>query len=344
MTRVPFQTLQEQFYRVLASVGFTGERARLCARLFAENQRDGVYSHGLNRFPGFVEGLRNRDINFRAVPVRTENFGALERWNGNMGVGLVNAHFCMHRAMEIAEANGIGCVGLSNTNHWMRGGAYALLAAEAGYIGICWTNTTKLMPPWGATEKKVGNNPMAIAIPRAKGHILLDMAMSQYSNGKLEVLKLQGKQLPLPGGYDSDGNLTVEPGEILDSGRPLPIGYWKGSGLALVLDAMAAVVSGGQATHTIAQQGSEYAVSQVYIAIDAARLMGQAALDEMVEAIIADFHTATPLDENERVRYPGEGMLRTRHESLERGVVVDEAQWQALLAIETATNQLGEES
>ena len=346
MTRVPFRTLQEQFYRVLASVGFTGERARLCARLFAENQRDGVYSHGLNRFPGFVEGLRNRDIDFRAVPVKAESFGALERWDGKMGVGLVNAHFCMQRAMEIAETHGIGCVGLSNTNHWMRGGAYALQAAEAGYIGICWTNTTTLMPPWGATEKKVGNNPMAIAIPRAKGHILLDMAMSQYSNGKLEVLKLQGKQLPLPGGYDSEGNLTVEPGEILDSGRPLPIGYWKGSGLALVLDAMAAVISGGQATHTIAKQGSEYAVSQVYIAIDATRLMGQAGLDEMMEAIIADFHTATPLDanENEGVRYPGEGMLRTRRESLEKGVVVDEAQWQALLAMETSTNQLGEES
>ena len=79
MTRVPFHTLQEQFYRVLASVGFTGERARLCAQLFAENQRDGVYSHGLNRFPGFVEGLRNRKVDFRAIPVKTESFGALER-------------------------------------------------------------------------------------------------------------------------------------------------------------------------------------------------------------------------------------------------------------------------
>lgn len=342
MKRVPFHTLQEQFYRVLASVGFVDERAQLCARLFAENQRDGVYSHGLNRFPGFVEGLRNKKVDFRATPERIESFGALERWDGKMGIGLVNAYLCMHRAMELAEAHGIGCVGLSNTNHWMRGGAYALQAAEGGYIGICWTNTTKLMPPWGAKEKNVGNNPMGIAIPRASGHILLDMAMSQYSNGKLEVLKLQGKQLPLPGGYDSDGNLTVEPGEILDSGRPSPIGYWKGSGLALVLDAMAAVISGGQATHTIAKQGSEYAVSQVYIAIDATRLMGQAALDETVAAIIADFHTATPLDKNEGVRYPGEGMLRTRQESLEKGVVVDEEQWQELLAMTTDTNQFGE--
>ncbi len=330
MKRVPFQTLQEEFYRVLASIGFTDERAKLCARLFAENQRDGVFSHGLNRFPGFVEGLRRKQINFRTQPEKTESFGALERWDGKMGVGLVNAHFCMQRATELAEVHGIGGVGLSNTNHWMRGGAYALQAAEAGYIGICWTNTTRLMPPWGSAEKKIGNNPMAIAIPRKEGHILLDMAMSQYSNGKLEVLKLQKKELPLPGGYDTHGKLTVDPGEILDSARALPIGYWKGSGLALVLDTMASVISGGQATHEIGNQESEYAVSQVYMAINATAMMEQAALDETVAAIIDDFHTSIPLDENESVRYPGEGMLRTRQESLKKGVIVDAAQWQAL--------------
>ena len=331
MARVPFQILCDEFYRALAAVGYTDERAKLCARLFAENQRDGVYSHGLNRFPGFVAGLKSKQIDFRAKPEKVESFGALERWDGKMGVGLVNAHICMQRAVEIAEVHSIGCVGLSNTNHWMRGGAYGLQAAEVGYIGICWTNTTRLMPPWGSVEKKIGNNPLAIAIPRDEGHILLDMAMSQYSNGKLEVLRLQDKQLPLPGGYDAKGDLTVEPAEILDSQRALPIGYWKGSGLALVLDTMAAVISGGQATHQIGKQKSEYAVSQVFIAINASGLMGQNVLNETVDAIINDFHTATPLDENENVRYPGEGMLRTRQESLEKGVLVDAAQWQALL-------------
>jgi len=102
---------------------------------------------------------------------------------------------------------------------------------------------------------------------------------------------------------------------------------------------MASVISGGQATHEIGKQGSEYAVSQVYIAINATRMMGQAALDETVAAIIDDFHTATPLDANEKVRYPGEGMLRTRQESLEKGVLVEATQWQALLEMnKTGTN------
>jgi 3-dehydro-L-gulonate 2-dehydrogenase len=109
MKRVPFQTLRDELYRVLTTVGFTGERAALCARLFAENQRDGVYSHGLNRFPGFVAGLENKQIDFRTKPEKTESFGALERWDGKMGIGLVNAHFCMQRATELADAHGIGC-------------------------------------------------------------------------------------------------------------------------------------------------------------------------------------------------------------------------------------------
>ena len=333
MQRVPFETLYDEFYRVLKQVGFTDERAALCARLFAENQRDGVYSHGLNRFPGFVSGLKNKQIDFRASPEKVESMGALERWNGKMGVGLINAHTCMGQAIALAREYGLGCVGLSNTNHWMRAGAYGLQAADAGCIGICWTNTTTLMPPWGSAEKKIGNNPIAFAIPRAEGPILLDMAMSQYSNGKLEVLRHQGKQLPLAGGYDNEGNLTLDPGAIIESRRALPIGYWKGSGMALVLDVIATLVSGGQSTHEIAKQGTEYAVSQVFIAIDATSLMGEAVVNETVNAIIQDFHTSTPLDNSEEVRYPGEGMLRTRRESLEQGVLVDEEQFQELLAL-----------
>lgn len=333
MRRVSFQALYDKFYCVLTEVGFSDQRAALCAQLFAENQRDGVYSHGLNRFPGFVESMKKKRIDFRASPEKVESLGALERWDGKRGVGLINAHACMQRAIELAQQHGMGGVGLKNTNHWMRAGAYALQAADAGCVGICWTNTTPLMPPWGSAEKKIGNNPIAFAVPRAEGHILLDMAMSQYSNGKLEVLRRREQQLPLPGGYDNQGKLTQDPGEILESRRALPIGYWKGSGLALVLDMIATVVSGGQSTHEIGNQGAEYSVSQVFIALDATKLMGQALLSKTVDTIIQDFHTAAPLDGSESVRYPGEGMLRTRKDSLEKGVLVDEEQWKELLAM-----------
>lgn len=333
MKRIPFPEFYDELRRVLAEAGFTEERASLVARLFAENQRDGVYSHGLNRFPGFVGGIRSGRLDIHAVPEKVESLGVMERWDGKMGVGLWNASVCMGRAVEIAQRDGMGCVGLRNTNHWMRAGAYALQAADTGCIGICWTNTVPLMPPWGSAEIKIGNNPLAIAIPRSGGPILLDMAMSQYSNGKLEVFKDQEIRLPLPGGYDGEGKLTVDPSEILASRRALPIGYWKGSGLAIVLDIMATLISGGQASYEIGRQGSEYAVSQVFMAIDATSQAGEQIRDETVDAIIEETKAAAPLVETEEVRYPGERMLRTRQESMENGVLVDERQWRELLAM-----------
>lgn len=160
--------------------------------------------------------------------------------------------------------------------------------------------------------------------------MLLDMAMSQYSNGKLEVLRRQGGTLPIAGGYDSGGNLTQDPGAILDSRRPLPIGYWKGSALAVMLDAVAALVSGGRASHQIGREGAECAVSQVFLAINAAALGDEDSLDAAANAIVDDLHAAAPILEAEGVRYPGEGMQRTRRESLSAGVLVDEEQFAAL--------------
>ena len=324
--RVPFDDLKSAFYKALTKAGLAEDRAELCARLFAENQCDGVYSHGLNRFPGVVGKLSKGGLDGNAKPECIKALGVIEQWDGKMGVGLVNAHIAMGRAIEIAKENGMGCVGLRNTNHWMRAGAYGLQAADAGCIGMCWTNTTPLMPPWGAEEKRIGNNPMVMAIPRDDGHILLDMAMSQYSNGKLEVLQTRGEMLPIAGGFDSDGNLTCDPGAILDSKRALPIGYWKGSALAIVLDTLAALLSGGQATHDIGAQGDEYAVSQTYIAIDITSILGQEVREGIVNGIVDDLHGV-----HESARYPGEGMLKTRRESMEQGVVVEDDQWEDLL-------------
>ena len=333
MPRLPFPELVRELHRILLKHGLPEPRAALVARLFAENQRDGVVSHGLNRFPGFIALLQSGRIDPAAEPERVGGLGALEQWDGRMGVGLWNAHVAMDRAVALAQTHGLGCVGLRNTNHWMRAGAYGLQAAEAGCIGICWTNTIPLMPPWGSAEVGVGNNPLVIAVPRRDGPLLLDMAMSQFANGKLEVLKRQGRELPLAGGFDRTGNLSRDPGEILASRRPLPIGYWKGSALAVVLDAAAALVSGGQASHQIAAQGTEYAVSQVFMALNVTALAGADGVDATVDAIIDHLHTVTPLVAGEAVRYPGEGMLRTRRESLELGVPLEERQWADLRAL-----------
>ena len=183
--------------------------------------------------------------------------------------GNLNAWHSMERAIALSREHGMGCVALANTNHWMRGGSYGWQAADAGVIGICWTNTLPNLPPWGASDPRVGNNPLVIAVPRPAGHIVLDMAMSQFSYGALASYRVRGELLPVDGGFDSDGRLTRDPGAIEDSNRPLPIGFWKGSGLALMLDLLAAMLSGGKASYQIEPiPERETRVSQVFIAID----------------------------------------------------------------------------
>jgi 3-dehydro-L-gulonate 2-dehydrogenase len=251
MLRIPFDELYTSLHRAMQHLGLTGDRAALCARLFAETTRDGVYTHGLNRFPRFVETIRNGSIDIHAEPTQTTGIGAIERWDGHRGVGNLNAHASMHRAIALAKQHGIGAVALANTNHWMRGGTYGWQAAEQGLFAICWTNTLANLPAWGAATPTLGNNPLVISIPHPGGHVVLDMAMSQFSYGALSSYSKRNQPLPVDGGFDTAGHLTRDAAAIESSQRALPVGYWKGSGLSLVLDMLAAMLSGGLATHQI---------------------------------------------------------------------------------------------
>ncbi|RWY47959.1 3-dehydro-L-gulonate 2-dehydrogenase [Mucilaginibacter gilvus] len=322
--RIPYLLLKAELKRVLLSLGLTEDKADASAGIFADNSRDGVASHGLNRFRVFVDYLKEGLVTPNADPTLINAFGAVEQWDGNFATGMLNARLSMDRAITLAHENGIGCVAIKNTNHWMRGGTYGWQAAEAGCVGICFTNTTANLPPWGGTEPRLGNNPLVISVPRAGSHIVLDMAMTQFSFGKLWQHEAQNKPLPLPGGYDAEGNLTTDAAAILATKRALPIGFWKGSGLSLVLDLLATILSGGSSTAAVTQSGrKETGVSQVFIAIKAN--------DEQNEALINDIlaytKTSAPIDGSE-ILYPGENMLRTREKSMTDGVLVDEGIWE----------------
>jgi 3-dehydro-L-gulonate 2-dehydrogenase len=329
--RVPLEEMRQEFERVLMGVGFPPSRASLCARVFAENSLVGVASHGLNRFPEFVERIKGGSIAADAEPERVAAYGALEQWDGHTGPGPINALRCTERAMDLARKHGLGCVALRNTTHWMRAGAYAWKAAEAGFVFICWTNTVPNMPPWGAREIRLGNNPLVIAVPRKGGPVVLDMAMSQFSYGKLETYRREQKTLPFFGGFDVEGRLSKDPATILETERVLPVGYWKGAGLALLLDMVAAVLTGGQASYQIGQRAEEMDISQVFIAFDVSKTLGPEAVSHVVEAIIGDIHSA-PVDAgHEEVLYPGERARRTREENLEKGVPVEPSIWKKVL-------------
>jgi 3-dehydro-L-gulonate 2-dehydrogenase len=334
MHRVPFDEVHIHLTAHLIKLGFTQARAELSARLFAETTRDGVYSHGVNRFPRFVAMIRNGSIDPAAEPRAVSKFGALERWDGQRGPGNLNAHAAMNRAIALSREHGIACVALANTNHWMRGGTYGWQTAEAGAIGICFTNTMPNLPPWGATEPAIGNNPLVIAVPRVAGPVVLDIAMSQFSYGAIEGYRKRGEMLPVDGGFDAAGQLTRDPAAIEATQRLLPIGHWKGSGLAIMLDTIAAMLSLGSATHQLLTDPlRETGLSQVFIAINPAALGDEASLDRIANEIVASVQNSQPADHNKPVRYPGENTLRLREENTRLGLPIDPGLWNEILAL-----------
>jgi 3-dehydro-L-gulonate 2-dehydrogenase len=334
MNRIAFEDVQARLTEVLLKLGFSEPRARACARLFAETTCEGVYSHGVNRFPRFVAMVRNGSVDVAAEPRVVARFGAMERWDGQRGPGNLNAHTAMSRTVELGREHGIGCIALGNTNHWMRGGTYGWQAADAGMIGICWTNTMPNVPPWGGIDAAIGNNPLVIAVPRVKGHVVLDMAMSQFSYGALESHRKRGEMLPVDGGFDVQGKLTRDPAAIEATQRLLPVGYWKGSGLAVVLDMMAAMLSLGNATHQIVPDPlRETGLSQVFVAINPAAVGDDARLESIADEVVESLHHSRPVNEGEPVRYPGEQTLRMREENRRLGLPVDPTVWSEILAM-----------
>lgn len=316
----------------LLNRGFDEPAANTIADIFIENNLEGVDSHGIARFPNLIRAIDTGRVIATEGPRKIASFGAWEQWDGLAGSGQLNAKASMDRAIELAREFGLGCVALKRTNHWMRGGTYGRQAATAGLAGICWTNTMPNMPPWGSDDPRLGNNPLVIAVPHEKGPVVMDMAMTQFSYGKLEQHRIHGTQLPVAGGKDADGNLTKDPVAILESGNLLPAGFWKGSGLAFALDLLASLLASGNATSDIAKMQGEQQISQIFLAFDITRSAEKDVIKNKIQEAIAWLKG----DSSDSVRYPGERAALSRAERLTNGIPIPEETWDAIedLAIE----------
>lgn len=332
--RVPYETMRGEFIRVLNKYGIVGRRAELSATLFADASRDGIYTHGLNRFPKFIKSIENGSVDVNAEAEQEASLGMLERWNGHRGCGNLNAYRCMERAIELAHQQTIGVVALNHTNHWMRPGNYGLMAVKENCIGILWTNTVPNMPPWGGREARLGNNPVVFAVPNGEeAPVLLDVAVSMFSYGKLESYARQNRELPVDGGFNADQQITRNAADILATHQVLPIGYWKGSGISLMLDLIASALSGGFTSQQVGELPTETELSQVFIAIDLNRLPDGAEFAQKVRDTLAYMQTSKPVDPARPVYYPGKNMMKTRAENMEKGIPVEESVWEAVLKL-----------
>ncbi|MFK7982004.1 MAG: 3-dehydro-L-gulonate 2-dehydrogenase [Saprospiraceae bacterium] len=333
MKRIALKEMQEVLKKLFLKHHFTKEKAVLLARIHSESTLAGVNSHGINRVPPFINYVKNGWVDIQAEAEQVETIGNIERWDGNFGPGVINAVKCTQRAIQLAKAQGMGLVALRNTNHWMRGGTYGKMAAEAGCIAIFFTNTIANMPPWGAKENRIGNNPLIVSIPRKEGHILLDMALSQFSFGKMDSYQLKDEPLPFVGGWDEANNLTKDPKKIMISERALPIGYWKGSALSMILDMLATLLSAGNSTSRISQKEYETGISQIFLCIYPKIFNDTTLQEKLVDEIIQYTRNAETIYPDDKIYYPGEQSSKKEALNKKDGMYVDEKIWQKIIVL-----------
>jgi 3-dehydro-L-gulonate 2-dehydrogenase len=324
--RISAEKMRNVFRTILLKHQFEKERANDCAEIFTANSVDGVYTHGVNRFSVFIKLVREGFIFPNNDPELIHSTGALEQWDGKLAPGVLNAVKATERAMQLAKKNGIGCVALANTNHWMRGGYYGWHAAKNNFVFIGWTNTIANMPAWGATDARLGNNPLVIAVPFNNEAIVMDMAMSQFSYGGLELAKMKNEELSVYGGFNKDGEITKDPSAILESKRVMPVGYWKGAGLSLLLDILSMIISGGRSTKEITDDKIERGLSQVFIAIDLQQLKNYSGIETCINNIISDYKQSIA-ENNKKIVYPGERVLKDRERNSREGIPVMKKVW-----------------
>ncbi|MDD7451497.1 MAG: 3-dehydro-L-gulonate 2-dehydrogenase [Treponema sp.] len=332
--KVTFEELFSTMREKLIKHGCPEDIAERSARNLASSTRDGVKSHGVYRFTRLVSMIDRGIVKADMTPECVKSLGALEVWDGKYGVGNTNAEDAMNRAMELADKYGIGCVAMKNTNHWMRGGAFGIQAAEKGFASICWTNTIPNLVPWGAMSKEVGNNPLVMGVPYGDRFVIFDGAMSQFSYGALDNAIMAGKKLPVPGGYDKDGNITDDPKEISESGRMFPTGYWKGSSISILMDMMLACLAEGDTVKDIGDRGrspmDECGLSQIFIAL---KVSDRSYADSAIARICDSVKNAVPAENVKEVYYPSERLFATRERSMKEGMEIQDKVWEEIKAL-----------
>lgn len=307
--------------------------AKRFAEIFAGNSLDGVYSHGMNRYPRYLSDMESGLCDAKVTQAeRVSGLGGLEVWDAHFGVGPLIAQQMAERAIELARTHGIACVALRNNSHWLRAGRYGLMMADAGMMGLCMTNTCMNLVAYGAKEPSTGNNPITIAIPRRAGSLVMDMAVSQYAFGKLEIMAQEGGMLDTPCGYDTDGNLTNDPQKIVESGLMTPMALWKGSALSIMIDLMVSMLSLGRTSLAIGTPADgEKGMSQMFVCMNPAAVIDMDKAEAQMEKTIAFLNSLEPKDGVHGVHAPGENLERTRARNRERGIPVTEDTWQKIV-------------
>ena len=242
---VPAQWLTDAVASVFGALGLSEQAAWRVADSLVEADMRGIPSHGVMLVPMYADRIRDGSITPRERADVVGDYGAIAVLDAGHALGVLTGDQAMALAVEKARAFGVGAVTVRRAFHFGGAFRYVRAAAGQGCIGIAAANTRPLMPAPGGASPVVGNNPLAIAVPRVGAPpVILDIAMSEAALGKIRLAVAEGREIPATWATDATGQPTTDPVAAV-AGLLLPAGGHKGYGLAFMIDVLAGVLSGG---------------------------------------------------------------------------------------------------
>ncbi|WP_118132705.1 Ldh family oxidoreductase [Oceanicella sp. SM1341] len=287
------------------------------ARALVRAEADGQTGHGLSRIPSYTAQSRSGKVDGAATPVLEDIRPGAFRVDARHGFAYPALELALPELARRAETQGIACAALVHSHHFGVAGLACEQLAEAGCVGFIYGNAPKAMAPWGAKTPVFGTNPIAFAAPvEGAAPLVIDLATSQVARGKILAARESGTTIPEGWAIDADGNPTTDPVAAL-AGSVAPMGGAKGAALAMMVEVMAACLTGAalatEASSLFDGEGAPPDLGQVLIAIDAQALSGGAFASRM-QALVASIEAA------EGARLPGSRRLEARARAAREGL------------------------
>ena len=309
----------ESFMAALfAASGVSADGAGVIARDLVRADLEGLPSHGVMQSEVYLERLKRGSVSPRDAAEIVLDRDAVAVLDAHHMLGHLSSRQAMGLAVDKARRFGVGAVAVRNGFHFGSAGLYAQQATEAGCIGMVLCNSRPVMPAPGGAQKLVGTNPIAFGIPTPDIPVIVDMATSAGTVGRLRVAKKAGKSIPEGWAVAANGEPTTDASVALD-GMLLPMGGAKGFGLAFVADIMSGLLASGAWGDAIGGLHNDldrpFGTSHFFVAFDIAHFRPIA--DFLAEAGQATerVRNSTPAPGHDKVHYPGERRWNTRHDS-----------------------------
>ena len=289
------------------------------ARALVSAEADGQKGHGLSRIPAYTAQARAGKVDGFAVPTLARTADAAIVVDGAFGFAYPAIDLALQTLAPLAKEKGIAVAGVRRSHHFGQAGAHAEKLARKGLIGLVFGNAPKAMPFWGGKAPAIGTNPIAFACPLPDGEpLVIDLAMSVVARGKIMAAQQNGQPIPEGWAVDAEGRPTTDATAAM-GGAMLPIGGAKGSALALMVEILAAALTGSafgwESSSLFNAEGDAPNLGHSFIALDPERLSGGAFLARMGVLLAA-------MEAEEGVRLPGVSRLERRRTAAAEGVSI----------------------